>query len=341
VKPWVSPILVAALALTLTLALTGKALGAPSRWTLARDPSERKIERALTRAIQARASRDLAREALPVAEGLFALRAATVLEMAGGEALARPEVWFFLGDALVVADHGEDARGRRILQQALAADPDSPSAARALRDIAVASSRLSEFEPARSASSEALRLEWDQAERAELLLVRAGATMSLGELSAARRDYTTVLETASDSEFHALAKWGLAAALARDGDLPDALRYAREAAGTRFSDSQGNVVTVLELPSVHLAPAYDAFYYRALAAMAKAPVSETPEDARSELEWAVSLWKRYLALAREAGDRYVENAEQSLRSCERRLSAERPGHGSGGSSRRPGARTRQ
>ena len=101
---------------------------ASSRWSELRDPSLRKIERSLTRAIQARASRDLAPEALPVAESLFALRSATILEMEGGEALARPDVWFFLGDALIVGDHGGDDHGRRILQQALAAEPESPEA---------------------------------------------------------------------------------------------------------------------------------------------------------------------------------------------------------------------
>jgi hypothetical protein len=314
---------------------------ASSRWSELGDPSLRKIERSLTRAIQARASRDLAPEALPVAESLFALRSATILEMEGGEALARPDVWFILGDALIVGDHGGDDHGRRILQQALAAEPESPLAARALRDIAVASSRLSEFDTARAASTDALRLEWDGRRRAELFLLRAGAEMAVGDLGAARRDYATLLETATASEDHALAEWGLAAALARDGDLPDALRYAGEAAGTHFSDSQGNIVTVLELPSVHVTPSYDALSYRALASMAAADHAETEKDSRTELEWAVGLWKRYLMLARGAGDRYVGNAEQALRSCEKRLSAGVDGDPSGRLARRRGVRSRQ
>lgn len=317
------------LALGLAAGLTGRAGGAPSRWTQIADPSEKKVDRALTRAIQARASRDLAPEALPVAEALFALRAATILELAGGEQLARPDLWFFLGDALVVGDHGDDERARRILERALSAVPEAPIAGRALRDIAVASSRLSEFDIAVSASNDALRLEWDDAKRAELVLLRAGARMALGDLPGARRDYETIASTVSDSEPNTLAKWGLGVALARAGDLPGGLRYAGEAAETRFSDSQGNVVTVLEVPTVKLTPDYDAFYYRALAAMAAAAKVQTAEKATSDLEWAESLFKRYLAAARLAGDRYVATAEQSLRSCERRLAQGRPGSASG------------
>lgn len=327
--------------MVLGLGFAGRAWAAPSRWTQARDPSERTIDRALARAIQARASRDLAPEALPVAEGLFALRAATVLELAGGEQLARPDVWFFLGDALVVGDHGDDERARRILERALAAVPDSPLAGRAFRDIAVASSRLSEFEAAVSAANDALRLEWDDASRAELLLLRAGARMALGDLPGARKDYEVIVGTVSDSEPNTLARWGLGVALARSGDLPGALRYAGEAAETRFSDSQGNVVTVLEVPSVKLTPEYEGFYYRALAAMAAAAKAETTAKATSDLEWAASLFKRYLAAARLVRDRYVETAEQSLRSCERRLAESRAHPRSGGLSGGGGGRPRQ
>jgi tetratricopeptide (TPR) repeat protein len=327
---------------TLVLGLAGTAWGAPSRWREIADPGERRIDRALTRAIQARASRDLAPESLPVAEALFALRAATVLELAGGEQLARPDVWFFLGDALIVGDHGDDERGRGILEKALSAAPDSPMAGRAFRDVAVASSRLSEFDVAVSAANEALRVEWDEARRAEIVLLRAGARMALGDLPGARRDYEAIVSTTAASEPNTLAKWGLGVALARAGDLPGGLRYAAAAAETRFSDSQGNVVTVLEVPSVKLTPEYDAFYYRALAAQAAAAKAETAEKATSELEWAVSLLKRYLAAARFVRDRYVEIAEQSLRSCERRLreGRTRPS-ASGGASWGAGARPRQ
>jgi hypothetical protein len=324
------------------LGLAATAWGAPSCWTEIADPGDRRIDRALTRAIQARASRDLAPEALPVAEALFALRAATILELAGGEQLARPDVWFFLGDALIVADHGDDERGRGILERALSVAPDSPMAGRAFRDISLASSRLSEFDVAVSASDEALRVEWDEARRAELVLLRAGGRMALGDLTGARRDYQAIVSTVSASEPNTLAKWGLGVALARAGDLPGGLRYAGEAAETRFLDSQGNVVTVLEVPSVKLTPEYDAFYYRALAALAAAAKAETNEKATTDLEWAASLLKRYLAAARFVRDRYVETAEQSLRSCERRLGEGRTRRsGSGGASWSVGARPRQ
>src|SRR6185369_1856041 len=101
--------------------------------------------------------------------------------------------------------------------------------------------------------------------RATLFMNRGEASMSLGELKAAREDYLTALSTAEESEIHALAAWGLAVALARDDDLPEALPYALHASRMPFQDPQGNPITALELPTVFFTPAYEIFYYRALA----------------------------------------------------------------------------
>jgi tetratricopeptide (TPR) repeat protein len=312
----------AARALLVAFFAAAPAVAAPSFWDAARAPQTVRTEQALTRALRAREPRELSAEALsglPVFEKSLALRAVTVLEEAGGEALNDPEVWYFLGDALVVADDGQDEEGRRILRRALVAEPDSPEAAHAWFQVGIASNRLRQFEAERAAYTAALRVQWDRNLRAGIYMNRGEAGMSLGLLKDARADYEAALALTDDSEIHALAAWGLAVALARDEDLPDALRRAWEASNFRFRDMQGNVISALELPSVFYTPDYEIFFYRALGAMAASEHADKPEERKTELEWAVSQWQRYLAEARPAGDRWTANVEFHLTWCKRRL----------------------
>ncbi len=311
-------------AVGLSLALVSRGAGAaPSLWDRARDPQVAKADHALTMALRARQPRDVpldALAALPAFESLLALRAATVLELAGGEALENPEVWYFLGEALIMGNRGRDEDGRRILRRAIEAEGGSPEAAHAWFQIAIASNRLRDFAAERDAYGEALRLQWDKNQRAGIYMNRGEASMSLGKLTPARDDYETALSITDDSEIHALAAWGLAVALARDDDLPDALRHAWDAAKYRFHDPQGNVITALELPSVFFTPPYEVFYYRALGAMAAAEHADKPESRKTELDWAIAQWQRYLAEAKPVGDRWLTNVEYQRRWCERRLS---------------------
>ncbi|HVW24017.1 MAG TPA: tetratricopeptide repeat protein [Polyangiaceae bacterium] len=298
------------------------AFAAPGIWDAARDPHFVATERVLTQALRARQPREISPEALaalPVFEKSLALRAATILEEAGGEALDDPAVWFYLGDSLITADHGQDEEGIRILRRALAAEPDSPEAAHAWFQIAIGENRLRDFEGERAAYTEALRVQWDRNQRANIFMNRGEASMSLGQLTKARADYETALAVTDDSETHALAAWGLAVALARDEDLPDALRRAWEAVSFRFHDLQGNVVSALELPSVFYTPEYEVYFYRALGAMAAAEHADKADERKTELEYAIAQWQRYLAEARPAGDHWASNAELHLLWCKRRL----------------------
>jgi tetratricopeptide (TPR) repeat protein len=303
--------------------LASSSLAAPSRWDTARDPRVRSKEEALTRALRAREPRELSPEILAVLpdyeKGALAARAAVILEEAGGRALDDPEVSFFLGDALIIANRGREEEGRAILRRALAVAPESPDAATAWFQVAIASNRLHQFAEERQAYDEALRLQWDRNVRAGIYMNRGEAGMSLGRLREAIPDYEAALALTDDSEVHALAAWGLAVALARDEDLPDALRRAWEATQFRFHDAQGNVITALELPSVFYTPEYEVYFYRALGAMAVAEHADKPEERKTELEWAIAQWQRYLAEARPAGDKWLTNAEFHVTWCKRRL----------------------
>lgn len=290
-------------------------------WDRVRDPAAARVDRALTLAVRARTPTDIPTEALPAFDALLSLRAATVLEMQGGGALPSPEVWFFLGDALVAANRGRDEDGRALLVRALEAAPDSPEAATAWFDVAIASNRLHDFEAERRAYGEALRLQWDRDKRAGIYLNRGESNMSLKDLHAARRDYLMALSLASDSEIHALAAWGLAVALARDDDLPDALSYAFDAVSMQFRGADGSPITALELPGVFFTPDYEISYYRAIAAMAIADREKAQSLKRAAWERAMSLWDEYLNAARHRDDPWLDNAEHQRRYCERRTGA--------------------
>jgi tetratricopeptide (TPR) repeat protein len=302
--------------------LASRATGAPSVWERARDPHALAVREALTKALRAREPRELSPEALtslPAFEALLAQRAVIILEEAGGEALDDPEVWYFLGDSLIAANRGREEEGRTLLRRALAAAPDSPEAAEAWFEIGIASNRLRQFQDERAAYTEALRVQWDGRQRAIIQMNRGEAGMSLGLLREARADYEAALVLADDPEIRALTAWGLAVALARDEDLPDALRRAWEASQFKFRDAQGTLVSAIELPSVFYTPDYEIYFYRALGAMAAAEHAEKPQDRKTELEWAISQWQRYLAEARPVGDRWTANAEFHLTWCKRRL----------------------
>jgi len=314
--------------LALAALLTHGATAAPSRWDRVREPNLARAERALTEAYRARLPKDISLEALsvlPAFESALAVESATVLELRGGAALEDAGVWFYLGDALVVGNHGRDEEGRRLLLRAIEGAPDSPEVSRAWLTIGIASNRLGDFAAEREAYAAALRVTWDRDTRAEIYMNRGEASMSLGDLRAARDDYSTALASSSDPELTALAQWGLAVALARDDDLPDALRYAGQAGRAQFRDLQNNPITAIDLPSVFFTPAYEIHYYRALSAMADSELTEDRAGRRVALESAASEWAKYLVAADPARDRWVKNAERHLSWCRRRLASSAPG----------------
>jgi tetratricopeptide (TPR) repeat protein len=295
----------------------------PSRWDRVRDPLEARRAEILAVAVQARTPRGIppGMDLSPAFDSLLALRAATVLEMAGGEALGGADLLFFLGDALVVADRGRDEDARRILRAAIELEPATERAAEAWFGVAIASNRLRDFEAEKRAYDAALAIEWSAKRRAGMHLNRGEARMSLGDLDAAVRDYQTAIAAAAGSELHALATWGLAVALARRGDLPEALQHVWEASRLQLQGPDGTLGPAIELPSVFFTPHYEISYYRALAAMAESQHAEGRDAQRAALETALAHWTRYLEGARAAGDRYLENAGYQELWCRRRLDA--------------------
>lgn len=325
----------------------------PSFWDQVRDPSVVKASRALDEALAMQVPMVDFRSGSLGPEELLRARAydaALALELKGGEALGDPNLLYFLGDSLVYAARGRDEDGRRILRKALAADPDSPLAARAWFNVAVASNRLQDFPAERAAYGEALKVQWDEDKRAQILSNRAESSMSLADLRTAKEDYLTALEiaTSSGSDVYALAAWGLAVAYARDDDLPDALKYAWKATQIRFPtiDPTKGLVSIyaIDLPSVFFTPEHEIFYYRALGEMAAAEHAGDAGKRKGALSRALEFWDQYLEAAKQSGDRWTQNAEFQRRWCTRRLAelgVKQPSEqaaakeGSGSRSRRP------
>jgi hypothetical protein len=325
----------------------------PSRWDRARDPALARADAALDDALATVFSPAGARPMFIDVSDFVRARefdAAVALELKGGAELPSSDLWYFLGRSLISADRGRDEDGRRILRKALAVDPGSPLAADAWFHVAIASNRLHDFETERDAYTRSLHLEWDRSHRSTTMTNRAETSMSLGNLREAREFYLTALDntSGSDGDVYALAAWGLAVALARDDDLPDALKWASKAIEIRFPsfDPTKGLVSVLaiDLPNVFYTPEYEIFFYRALGEMASAERAGEESARRRALSLAVELWDQYLVLAKANGDRWVKNAEYQRRWCLRRLGdlrvtqpSEREGStaGSGSRSRRP------
>lgn len=322
-----------------------------SRWDRIRDPAIGRAEDALGDALDTRVTPVEGYEEGPAIEykKLKAFEAAANLELRGGAALPSAELWYFLGSSLVFADRGQDEEGRRLLRQALEADPGSPLAAHAWFEVALASDKLHDFQAERDAYAEALRTEWSEDERATILSNRAEAAMDMGDLGAARADYLSALGLvrSTGSEVFALASWGLAVAYARDDDLPDALKYAGVAASMLFpawSDAQKRLVPTpaIDLPTVSYTPEYEIFYYRALGEMASAEKAGDAAHRAEALLRAIADWDEYLGPAGEKGDRWIQNAEFQRRWCIRRLpSGIRPPSASRNSTEGSGSRSRR
>lgn len=309
-----------AAAVLAVLAATGRAQAGPSLWDRVADPAAARAESVLEAAERARTPREPTFGLDPVFSGLLALRAATMIELAGGTELPSFELWFFLGDALVASGAERDDAGRRILLDALKADPDSPLAARAWFSVAIASSRLADYGTARDAYTRALEFEWDRGRRAQIYLNRAEETMADGDLTLARQDYATALALAQESEIYALANWGLGVALARSNELPQAIERVTLAMRVRFPvPGRGSNAFAIDLPTVFYTPRYEILYYRALADIAAAEEATDDSVRARALERARLRFEQYLADARPAGDRWVENVERLQAWCRRRL----------------------
>jgi tetratricopeptide (TPR) repeat protein len=303
------------------------ALASPTIWDVARNPALGRADELLSLAERSRVPEDDAFDDT----GMFLssgtseelnrqlnARAAALITIADGQALGDGRLLYLLGDALVKADKTYLAEGRLRLQQALARDPDSPLAPEAWFSLAIAEGKLGDHDAERRAYSRALALEWEPELQATIVTNRAESTMSTGDLAAAIRDYRLGLALSRSATTQALAYWGLAVAVERDGDLPSALDLARRAASFRFGPPS-HMIVALDLPSVYFTPDYEEHYYRALASMAEAAKAPSPDEKRLALQTASLLWTLYIDGAQRDSAPWAANARSHREACRREL----------------------
>jgi tetratricopeptide (TPR) repeat protein len=164
----------------------------------------------------------------------------------------------------------------------------------------------------RDAYAEALELEISPRERANLYYNRAEASLELDELEVAQADYRRAIELASDPDVFALARYGLAVALERLGDLPAALTEFDAAAAVSLPFPAYSAPDPLDLPGVFFVPAYERYYIEALRAMARLRHADSRPELLVESAVALQAWDAYLAAAPTTVP-YRKNAEAHRR----------------------------
>jgi tetratricopeptide (TPR) repeat protein len=301
-----------------TVLWASTAAAGPSFWDVVREPALARADQALRVASRSRAPREVPHGFDATLDALLDLRAAMLVELAGGRALPGTDLLFFLGDALIGARAGREAEGRALLLAALAARPDHPLAARAWFAVALASNLLRDGPGELLAYDRALEREWNPEMQARIHLNRGETRMLEGNLAGARRDYETSLALATSSEGYALAHWGLAVALSREGDLPSALEHAHRAASLSFPGPEERTLWAIDLPGVFFTPAHEVHTYRALGLMALAQRAPAAEAAPL-YERALGEWDAYLAAAGRTDAPWLEAAEHQRQWCRSRL----------------------
>jgi tetratricopeptide (TPR) repeat protein len=279
----------------------------PSLWERARRPlaaREAELLSQLERVLDARelsyrepfVTRDIARAAVARSD------------LSGIRSPVDPRLACVMADALMIADLGRERDARRLLEGALVALPVGPLRADALRRLGIVFAMLAEPLGSRRAYTEALELEVSPRERANLYYNRAEASLELDELEAATADYRRSIALATEPDVLALARYGLAVALERLGDLPAAFTELDAALAITLPFPAYAAPDPLELPGVFFVPAYERHYLVALRAMARLRHAEDRAERLVEAAVAVEAWDAYLAAA-PSSVRYREHAE--------------------------------
>jgi tetratricopeptide (TPR) repeat protein len=303
----------------------------PSPWTVAKDPTTRtawethlEYERQIA---VAEVIKGAAR--LPFDNGhLYVERAKGILEDADARHSSDPRLRFDLG--LCYERLGDHIAAAEVLAEALARWPGHPAAEEAWLQYAFANAHLERPLEERRAYERYLALATEAPRRMVPMLNMAEADMRAGDLEAATAGYRAVLQggaglpnTQSNVQTSALAKWGLAVALDRQGDAYGAARAAKEATEmdpppydtkTYASASRLHNTVILDEVAVFFVPAYERKWYLALG---EAELAKSEADPRHALEhWRSTerLWVQYLTGARAAKtpDRWTRIAERRL-----------------------------
>jgi tetratricopeptide (TPR) repeat protein len=238
----------------------------------------------------------------------MARAAVAMSEISGIRSPEDPRLACVMAQALILADYGRQEDARRLLERALETLPVGPLRLNALRRLGVLLAELAEPRLSRETYTQALELAVFPHHRANLYYNRAEASLELDELELADADYRRAIELASEPDTLALARYGLAVALERSGDLPAAFTELDAALAITLPVPVYPVPDPLELPDVFFVPAYERHYLEALRSMARLRHADSRARYLVEAAIALAAWDAYLAAAPESV-RYRKNAE--------------------------------
>jgi tetratricopeptide (TPR) repeat protein len=249
----------------------------------------------------------------------LARAAVAMVELSGvGDEPSDPRLACAEALALIEADVGREADARRLLERTLEGLPDGSRAASLWNSLAVALGRLEDPRAQYRAYSRVIELTWDPEVRALAFYNRGEVAMHERDLAGARADYEQAIRGGRDPSIVALARYGLAVAEERLGDLPAAYATLDKALAVRLPVPPFTSEDPLDLTSVFFVPAYEENYIRALRAMAAARRATDAAERRDAYEIAVAEWDTYLARATDT-DPYRENAQSHRTRAQREL----------------------
>jgi tetratricopeptide (TPR) repeat protein len=292
----------------------------PSRWDRARDPAVGDAWNLHVRVREFIAP--LPDEVLGLRE-LRLHQAQTELEAADAAASADVRLRFDLGQVYEELRH--DQRAIDVLQPALAMAPDHPAALEAWLELAFAYARLDRSREERDAYDAYLVRTSDESGRATALLNRAEAEMRLGNLEDAVVGYRDACDAASPFghlfETGVLARWGLAVALDRSGDVTDAMREALVASQM---DPAEAIIDSKEMcgvsPCVFFVPDYERDWYLGLGRAERAKQERDPGKAAWLWKKTEETWADYVSRA-DPKDRWLSLAKVHLATTQKRRAA--------------------
>jgi tetratricopeptide (TPR) repeat protein len=303
--------------LVVTLA-SPAALGEPTFWqriTNRRAHAEAKLLESLERTLDGGRRADVFELGL---DREFARGAVAMVELAGLSEPRDPTLACVFAQALVEADIGREADARRLLESAIEKLPEGTRAASAWNALAIALGRIDEPKAQRQAYTRVIELTWDPETRALSYYNRGEVKMRERDLTGARADYEESVLGARDPSLVALARYGLAVAEERLGDLPKAYAALEKAALVKLPVPPYPAEDPLDLPSVFFVPVYEENYLRALRAMAIGRRATDERERADAFETAVAEWDIYLARAPE-DEPFRQNAVSHRARCEREL----------------------
>ncbi|MBN1607435.1 MAG: tetratricopeptide repeat protein [Polyangiaceae bacterium] len=305
--------LAAAAALVLSSAA---AAGQPTLWERARTPrsigiyrAELAVERMLMRIEDAEGDPSMQRD--------LALGALAMLELVGGVKRDGPRLGFLLGRLLASDSIRRDEEAVPILERLVATSQDALFVGEACYYLARADARLGRVQEAWLSYRRALDLVWDPDLLALTYLYRGELEMRLHHLADAKESFRAALAQTTKSETVARSYLALAAALERLGDLPSALEAAATAAQIPLHSDVHGDRSILDVPAADLEPSYEAYYRVALARMALADRSDSPDAAHEHVAEAIDAWNDYLGAAGSVAPSWSAHAIRLREACRR------------------------